>query len=67
MKEELWERICWIDEYILRTVRERQNWTVAKHVAVKQGKPKEELRKLQLFKLFNEMDILRTLRGVVHS
>jgi len=50
VKRELWGGEIWTDGYYVGTVGERGNWTVVEDYVVKQGKPKEDLRQLELFK-----------------
>ena len=50
VKKALWGGEFWTDGYYVGTVGERGNWTVVEDYVVKQGKPKEELRQLGLFK-----------------
>ena len=50
VKREQWGGEFWTDGYYVGTVGERGNWTVVEDYVVKQGKPKEDLRQLELFK-----------------
>jgi putative transposase len=50
VKRELWGGEFWTDGYYVGTVGERGNWTVVEDYVVKQGKPKDDLRQLELFK-----------------
>ena len=50
VKKSLWGGEFWTDGYYVGTVGARGNWTVVEDNVVKQGKPKEELRQLELFK-----------------
>ena len=50
VKQKLWGGEFWTDGYYVGTVGERGNWTVVEDYVVKQGKPKEDLRQLELFK-----------------
>ena len=38
----------WTDEYYVAMVRERGNWKTVEEYMLSQGKPKEELRQLEL-------------------
>ncbi len=49
VKRILWGGEFWTDGYYVGTVGERGNWSVVEEYVVKQGKPKEELRQMDLF------------------
>ena len=48
-KELLWGGELWTDGYYVATVGERGNWKTVEQYVQMQGKPKEELKQLQLF------------------
>ena len=48
VKEELWGGEFWSDGYYVGTVGERGNWAVVEEYISKQGKPKDELKQLEL-------------------
>ena len=50
VKRDLWGGEFWSDGYYVATVGERGNWRVVEEYIRKQGKPKEELQQLELFK-----------------
>jgi putative transposase len=50
VKRDLWGGEFWTDGYYVGTVGERGNGTVVEDYVEKQGKPKEDLRQLELFK-----------------
>ena len=50
IKKELWGGEFWTDGYYVGTVGERGNWSTVEKYIEKQGKPKKELRQLELFK-----------------
>lgn len=49
MKRDLWGGEFWTDGYYVATVGERADWGVVERYVKNQGKPKEELRQLELF------------------
>ena len=49
VKKELWGGEFWTDEYYVATVGERANWATVEKYIQEQGKPKEELKQLELF------------------
>jgi len=49
VKKELWGREFWTDGYYVATVGERANWATVEKYIQEQGKPKEELKQLELF------------------
>ncbi|MER0170205.1 MAG: hypothetical protein DU489_06265 [Nitrosomonas sp.] len=49
MKRDLWGGEFWTDSYYVATVGERADWGVVERYIKNQGKPKEELRQLELF------------------
>lgn len=48
VKKELWGGEFWTDGYYVATVGERADWSTVEKYVQKQGKPREELRQLQL-------------------
>ena len=50
VKKELWGGEFWSDGYYVGTVGEKANWDTVEKYIKKQGKPKEELKQLLLFK-----------------
>ena len=48
LKRELWGGEFWTDGYYVATVGERGDWKLVEEYVKSQGKPKEELRKLDL-------------------
>ncbi len=49
LKRDLWGGEFWTDGNYVATVGERADWGVVERYAKNQGKPKEELRQLELF------------------
>ena len=49
VKKELWGGEFWTDGYYVGTVGERGNWATVEKYIQEQGKPKEELKQLELF------------------
>ena len=49
VKKELWGGEFWTDGYYVATVGERANWATVEKYIQEQGKPKEELKQLELF------------------
>ena len=49
LKRDLWGGEFWTDGYYVATVGERADWSVVERYVKNQGKPKEELRQLELF------------------
>ncbi len=49
VKKELWGGEFWTDGYYVGTVGERANWATVEKYIQEQGKPKEELKQLELF------------------
>jgi putative transposase len=49
LKRELWGGEFWTDGYYVATVGERGDWQVVEEYVKNQGKPREELRQLDLF------------------
>ncbi len=49
VKKELWGGEFWTDGYYVGTVGERGNWDTVEKYVQKQGKPKADLRQLELF------------------
>lgn len=49
LKRDLWGGEFWTDGYYVATVGERADWDVVERYVKNQGKPKEELRQLELF------------------
>ncbi len=49
VKRELWGGEFWSDGYYVGTVGERGNWSVVEKYVREHGKPKEELKQLNLF------------------
>ena len=49
VKKELWGGEFWTDGYYVGTVGERGNWAIVEKYIQEQGKPKEELKQLELF------------------
>ena len=49
LKRDLWGGEFWTDGYYVATVGERADWGVVERYVKNQGKPKEELRQLELF------------------
>ena len=49
LKRDLWGGEFWTDGYYVATVGERADWGVVVRYVKNQGKPKEELRQLELF------------------
>jgi putative transposase len=49
VKKELWGGEFWTDGYYVATVGERANWATVERYIREQGKPKEELKQLELF------------------
>jgi len=49
VKKELWGWEFWTDGYYVGTVGERGNWATVEKYIQEQGKPKEELKQLELF------------------
>ena len=49
MKKELWGGEFWTDGYYVATVGERANWATVEKYIQEQGRPKEELKQLELF------------------
>jgi len=49
LKRDLWGGEFWTDSYYVATVGERADWGVVERYVKNQGKPKEELRQLELF------------------
>ena len=48
-REELWGGEFWADGYYVATVGERGNWKKVEEYIMSQGKPREELKQLELF------------------
>jgi putative transposase len=49
VKKELWGGEFWTDGYYVATVGQRGNWRTVEEYIQEQGKPKEELKQLELF------------------
>ncbi len=49
VKKELWGGEFWTDGYYVGTVGERGNWATVEKYIQEQGRPKEELKQLELF------------------
>mgnify|MGYP003472644661 FL=1 len=49
LKRDLWGGEFWTDGYYVATVGEGADWRVVERYVKNQGKPKEELRQLELF------------------
>ena len=49
VKKALWGGEFWTDGYYVATVGERANWDTVEKYVQKQGKPKSEVKQLQLF------------------
>jgi REP-associated tyrosine transposase len=49
VKKELWGGEFWTDGYYVATVGERANWATVEKYIQEQGRPKEELKQLELF------------------
>ena len=49
LKRDLWGGEFWTDGYYVATVGERADWGVVERYVKNQGKPKEDLRQLELF------------------
>jgi putative transposase len=49
VKKALWGGEFWTDGYYVATVSERANWDTVEKYVQKQGKPKSEVKQLQLF------------------
>ena len=49
VRKELWGGEFWTDGYYVATVGERGNWKTVEEYIMSQGKPKEELKQLELF------------------
>lgn len=49
VKSELWGGEFWTDGYYVATVGEKGSWKTVEEYILKQGKPKEELKQLELF------------------
>ncbi|MEQ1778250.1 MAG: transposase [Nitrosomonas sp.] len=49
LKRDLWGGEFWTDGYYVATIGERADWGVVERYVKNQGKPKEELRQLELF------------------
>lgn len=48
VKKDLWGGEFWTDGYYVATVGERADWTTVEKYIKRQGKPKDELKQLQL-------------------
>ena len=48
LRRELWGGEFWSDGYFVATVGERGDWSVVESYVQNQGKPKEDLRQLEL-------------------
>ena len=48
-RKELWGGEFWADGYYIATVGERGNWKTVEEYIMSQGKPREELKQLELF------------------
>lgn len=49
VKKQLWGGEFWTDGYYVATVGDRANWATVEKYIQEQGKPKEELKQLELF------------------
>ena len=49
VRKELWGGEFWADGYYVATVGERGNWKTVEEYIMSQGKPREELKQLELF------------------
>ena len=49
VKKELWGAEFWTDGYYVGTVGEKGSWKTVEEYIMRQGKPKEELKQLELF------------------
>ena len=55
IKRELWGGEFWTDGYYVATVGGRADWRTVETYIQKQGKPKEKLKQLPLFEVFNTL------------